>query len=356
MNFIKAHDTRNYLITGAAGFIGSAFVRKVLRDAHNVVGLDALTYAGHVQNLEPEDFRNLSGKFKLVVGNICNGSLVSELLNKNRICTLVNFAAESHVDRSITTPSNFIQTNIQGTFTLLNVALEFFNLLPEENKRKFRYVQISTDEVFGSLGADGKFSEITSFAPNSPYSASKASADHLVRAWHHTYGLPTITTHCSNNYGPRQYPEKLIPHMIACALMGKPLPVYGDGGNIRDWIHVEDHCDGIQLAIENGKSGSTYCFGGNSENNNLELVRTICRILDELRPRENGKSYESSIIFVADRLGHDRRYAIDDRFAERELGFKRRFKFEDGLRETVLWYLNNESWSKAVTSMQEVKT
>jgi dTDP-glucose 4,6-dehydratase len=262
----------------------------------------------------------------------------------------VNFAAESHVDNSIASPGEFIETNIRGTFTLLDQSLRYFKSLSDGAKRSFRFLQVSTDEVYGSLGPTGKFSEKTAYAPNSPYSASKASADLLVRAWFHTYALPTITTNCSNNYGPRQFPEKLIPLMIKNALSGKPLPVYGDGGNVRDWIHVEDHCEGVHLALTKGLPGETYCFGGNAEKNNLDVVKTICEILDRTSPRADGKKHESGIQFVTDRLGHDRRYAIDDTKAARELGFKRKYDFETGIAATIAWYLENSAWIAAVTN------
>lgn len=340
--------SRVLLVTGGCGFIGSCFVRQAVAQGDRVIVLDALTYAGHRENLEQISG---PGAFDLVVGNICDGPLVAHLLKGHplgAVDSVVHFAAESHVDRSIDSPSSFIQTNIQGTFNLLNASLAYWQALGEEKKKSFRFVHISTDEVFGSLGSEGKFSEMTPMAPNSPYSASKASGDFLVRAWHHTYGLPTITTNCSNNYGPRQFPEKLIPHMIDCALAGRPLPVYGDGGNVRDWIHVEDHCAGVMLALNQGIPGSVYCFGGNSEKNNLDVVKTICHQLDELRPRMDGKSYEASIAFVTDRLGHDLRYAIDDSKAQLELNFKRRYNFEQGLAQTVQWYLDHSDWSAAV--------
>lgn len=342
---MSPNPKKSLLVTGGAGFIGSNFVRQMVELGHKVTLLDALTYAGHRENLE-----NMkgSGSYELQVGNIGNGPLVLELLRRNEIDYLVNFAAESHVDRSISEPSAFIETNISGTFTLLNSALAYWQTLEGSKKENFRYLQISTDEVYGSLGATGKFSETTSYAPNSPYSASKAAGDHLVRAWFHTYGLPVLTTNCSNNYGPYQYPEKLIPYMIHCALTGQPLPVYGDGGNVRDWIHVLDHCQGIWLALQKGRIGETYCFGGNAERNNLDVVRTICRKLDELRPREDGKSHESGIAFVTDRLGHDRRYAIDDTRAIQELGFTRRFNFEEGLADTIRWYLDHQTWCNSV--------
>lgn len=334
------------LVTGACGFIGSSFVRQAVNQDYKVIVLDALTYAGHKENLK-------GVPHELVVGNIQDEEVVKNLLKIHSIQGLINFAAESHVDRSITGPSAFIETNIQGTFNLLSCAYEYWKTLDETKKVNFRYVQISTDEVYGSLGFTGKFNEMLPYKPNSPYSASKASADHLVRAWFHTYGLPTITTNCSNNYGPRQFPEKLIPHMITCALAGKPLPVYGDGGNIRDWIHVEDHCDGILLALTKGRPGSTYCFGGNAERNNLDVVKTICKELDQLLPCGNHKSYGDLITFVTDRLGHDRRYAIDDTFAQKELGFKRKYDFENGLKNTIQWYLDNAAWSKAVTGAKK---
>jgi dTDP-glucose 4,6-dehydratase len=330
---------RKLLITGGAGFIGSEFVRQALAQGDRVTVLDALTYAGHRESLEGPECKGA----ELVVGNICDGPLVARLLREREIDALVCFAAESHVDRSIDSPSAFIETNIKGTFTLLNAALEHSKTRPG-----FRFLQVSTDEVYGSLGPTGKFSETTPYAPNSPYSASKAGADMLVRAWHHTYGLDTVTTNCSNNYGPRQFPEKLIPHMIHCALSGRPLPVYGDGGNVRDWIHVSDHSAGILLALAKGKPGATYCFGGNAERGNLDVVRAICRALDAARPRADGKPHESSISFVKDRLGHDRRYAIDDALACGELGFTRRFDFERGLGDTVRWYLANTAWCNAV--------
>ncbi len=333
------------LVTGACGFIGSTFVRMARARGYRIIVLDALTYAGHRVNISEVE---KPGELELAIGNICDGRLVAELLQKHQIDGLINFAAESHVDRSIDSPAAFIETNVVGTFTLLNAAHVYWQGLTGAKKEGFRYIQISTDEVYGSLGPTGKFSETTPFAPNSPYSSSKAAGDHLTRAWFHTYGLPTITTNCSNNYGPRQFPEKLIPYMITCALDGKPLPVYGDGGNVRDWIHVEDHSAGILLALEKGTPGNTYCFGGNAERNNLDVVRTICRQLDELRPRSDGRSHETGISFVKDRLGHDRRYAIDDSFAQRELGFKRKYEFESGLAQTIRWYLDNTKWIDTV--------
>ena len=334
--------SKTLLVTGGCGFIGSAFVRQRVDRGDRVIVLDALTYAGHEENLAGIDG---PGGVELVHGNICDARLVDALFGRYRFDAVVNFAAESHVDRSISAPADFIETNIRGVFVLLGAAMTHAG-----GRNDFRFVQISTDEVYGSLGPTGHFRETTPMAPNSPYSASKASADMLVRAWHHTYGLPTITTNCSNNYGPRQYPEKLIPTMISCALAGKPLPVYGDGGNVRDWIHVEDHGAGISLALEKGTPGETYCFGGDAERNNLQVVRAICAELDRLAPRADGRPHDSGITFVTDRLGHDRRYAIDDGRAQRELGFVRTYKdFEHGLAQTVRWYLDNQAWCDAVT-------
>ena len=343
-----------FLVTGGAGFIGSNFVELAVQCGHQVVVLDSMTYAGHMENLEsiPKGTTDHPGRWDLVVGDIRDSMLVPDLLARHQCTALLNFAAESHVDRSITGPSAFIDTNILGTYNLLQAARGHVDSLPASSplKSTFRYLQVSTDEVYGALGDTGKFSETTPYSPNSPYSASKAAGDHLVRAWHHTYGLNVVTTNCSNNYGPKQFPEKLIPHMVQCALGGKPLPVYGKGANVRDWIHVMDHCEGILLALEKGKAGETYCFGGNSERKNLEVVHAICAVLDELQPRVDGKSYREQISFVQDRAGHDWRYAIDDTKAQKELGFTRSMKsFEQGLRSTIEWYLANEAWVKAVT-------
>jgi dTDP-glucose 4,6-dehydratase len=342
-----------FLLTGGAGFIGSNFVELAVRRGHRVIILDALTYAGHRENLDsiPQGTASHPGSWELVIGDIRDARLVPELLITRQCTALLNFAAESHVDRSISGPSAFIDTNILGTYNLLQAARGYVNQLPAAStiKKSFRYLQVSTDEVYGALGDTGKFSETTPYAPNSPYSASKAASDHLVRAWHHTYGLNVVTTNCSNNYGPRQFPEKLIPHMIQCALAGKALPVYGKGANVRDWIYVIDHCEGILLALERGTAGETYCFGGNSERKNLAVVQAICAVLDELKSRADGKSYREQISFVQDRAGHDWRYAIDDSKAQRELGFTRTMKnFEQGLRSTVEWYLSNEAWVKTV--------
>lgn len=344
---LNGSTINHILVTGAAGFIGSAFVRIAMQKGYRITILDALTYAGHVENL---DGALKQGICDLVKGDIQNFELVDQLFQQNQFDGVLNFAAESHVDNSISGPKAFVETNIFGTFNLLEVARKHWINYSVEKKNNFRFLHVSTDEVFGELGPTGKFSESTPYAPNSPYSASKAGSDLLVRAWHHTYGLPTVTTNCSNNYGPRQFPEKLIPRMITNALEGKALPVYGNGMNIRDWIHVEDHARGVLLAFENGKVGETYCFGGNSERNNIDVVKAICACLDRLSPRSDGKKHETAIQFVTDRAGHDFRYAIDDSKAERELGFKREYaQFEQGLEQTVNWYLQNKTWIKQVT-------
>jgi dTDP-glucose 4,6-dehydratase len=335
------------LVTGAAGFIGSTFVREALKHNHSIYVLDLLTYAGHLENIQDLIENN---KLKFIKEDICKFENNFSILTENQIDAVVNFAAESHVDNSIHGPKDFIQTNIIGTFALLEASRLYWNQLNTSRKTNFRYLQVSTDEVFGSLGDTGKFCETTPYQPNSPYSASKASADHLVRAWHHTYQLPTITTNCSNNYGPRQFPEKLIPLMINHALSGKQLPVYGNGTNIRDWIHVEDHANGVLLALTKGQPGSTYCFGGNSERTNLHVVQTLCKMLDEVKPRIDKKSYAEQISFVEDRAGHDWRYAIDDSLAQKKLGFTRKYKnFEDGLQQTIQWYLENQKWVKTIS-------
>lgn len=332
---------KTIIVTGAAGFIGCNFVRLALSKGYKVVGYDALTYAGHRENLQ-----NLPNaeNFTLLEADIRDTNTVRETLNNYRPQAVLNFAAESHVDRSIANPLLFVDTNVMGTANLLNLSLEYWKSLPASEQKNFRYLQVSTDEVYGSLGDTGKFSENTPVDPRSPYSASKTGADHMVAAWNHTFGLPTVTTRCSNNYGPYQFPEKLIPHLIHCALTNRPLPVYGKGENVRDWIHVEDHCAGILLALEKGKPGSVYCFGGNAERRNIDLVKELCSILDELRPKKDGGSYGEQIAFVTDRLGHDWRYAIDDSFAAKELGFRRKHELGAGLRATVEWYLSHEDW------------
>jgi dTDP-glucose 4,6-dehydratase len=333
------------LVTGAAGFIGSAFIREALTAGYRITVLDALTYAGHLENINPV---LKPGECDFVQGNIADPDLAQKLFADPSLTGVLNFAAESHVDNSISGPRVFAETNIMGTLNLLEAARKAWSSILKKIEAP-RFLHISTDEVFGSLGAEGKFSESTSYAPNSPYSASKAASDHLVRAWHHTYGLNTITTNCSNNYGPRQFPEKLIPVMIRSALNSKPLPVYGKGQNIRDWIHVEDHARGVLLAFERGQAGGTYCFGGNSERTNMQVVQGICSVLDRLKPRVDKKNYADGISYVQDRAGHDFRYAINDSLAVKELGFTRKYSsFEVGLEQTIQWYLENTSWAEAV--------
>ncbi|MES2964315.1 MAG: dTDP-glucose 4,6-dehydratase [Bdellovibrionota bacterium] len=335
---------RKILVTGGAGFIGSNFVDDCVKRGDRVVVLDLMTYAGHEANLQAA-----RASVELVEGDIADRALVRGLFEKHGFDAVVNFAAESHVDRSISAPAGFVHTNVLGVFSLLDGALAHFDGLGATEKAKFKFVHVSTDEVFGALGESGKFSESTPYAPSSPYSASKAGGDHLARAWFHTYKLPVVVTNCSNNYGPRQFPEKLIPHMINCALSGKALPVYGKGQNVRDWIHVADHCAGVRLALDSGVPGESYCFGGNSERRNLDVVGSICAELDRSSPRADGRSYTEQISFVEDRKGHDWRYAIDDAKAVRELGFKRQYSnFEEGLTQTVRWYLANREWMKAV--------
>ncbi|MEP6894542.1 MAG: dTDP-glucose 4,6-dehydratase [Chloroflexota bacterium] len=338
------------LVTGGNGFIGTNFVRLLVQGgAYHVVNLDALTYAANSLSLVDLDG---NPHYEFVKGNITDRELVSSLLVKYEPVGIFHLAAESHVDRSIVSAADFVQTNVIGTFTMLEAARAYWTNLPEDKKQAFRFLHVSTDEVFGSLGADGYFTEETSYAPNSPYSASKASSDHFVRAFHHTYGLPTVITNCSNNYGPYQFPEKLIPLMIMNALSGKPLPVYGDGSNVRDWLYVEDHCKAIKLAFEKGIPGEVYVVGGNNEQKNLNLVNEICSILDDVAPsvevpqlREQGlKSYKDLIRFVTDRPGHDQRYAIDSAKIQRELGWQAEVGFEAGLRRTVDWYLSNPDW------------
>jgi len=339
---------KKILVCGGAGFIGSHFVDLAVERGCSVVVLDLLTYAGHEANLEKAKD---AGYVELVIGDICDVELVSSLFEKHSFSNVVNFAAESHVDRSISGPGVFVNTNIVGTFNLLRHSLAYFEKLNDSQKNDFRYLQISTDEVFGELGETDKFTEETPYSPRSPYSASKASGDHLVRAWHATYGLPTLITNCSNNYGPRQFPEKLIPVIIQNAIGGKKLPVYGAGANIRDWIHVEDHCKGVWLALNDGTPGETYCFGGDSERRNIDVVEKICMILDQIKPKESGDSYKSQITFVNDRLGHDFRYAIDDTKAMEKLNFKRDFEqFEQGLEATIQWYLANQEWCQKVVA------
>ncbi len=337
------------LVTGGAGFIGSNFVLDWLAGSdEGIVNLDKLTYAGNLANL-----KSLEGdaRHRFVCGDIGDFEGVSRLLAEHRPRAVVNFAAESHVDRSIHGPEDFIQTNIVGTFRLLEAVRAYWGALGEADKAAFRFLHVSTDEVYGSLAADDPpFAENNRFEPNSPYSASKAASDHLVRAYCHTYGLPVLTTNCSNNYGPYHFPEKLIPLVLHNALAGKPLPIYGDGQQVRDWLYVTDHCSAIRRVLEGGRVGETYNVGGWNEKPNLEVVHTLCDILDEMRPRADGASYRSQITFVKDRPGHDRRYAIDARKLERELGWKPAETFESGIRKTVRWYLDNAAWVADVTS------
>ncbi len=333
------------LVTGGAGFIGSCYVLQARGRGEKVITLDSLTYAGNLENFatlgdDPDHI--------FVRGDIGNADLVANLLAEHQPDAVLNFAAETHVDRSIVDPEAFVRTNLLGTATLLRVTTSWWKNLPEAKRRAFRFLHISTDEVFGTLGPeDPPFCETTPYRPNSPYSASKAGSDHLVRAFHETYGLPTLLTNCSNNYGPRQFPEKLIPLMLLNALEGKPLPVYGTGSNIRDWLHVEDHCRAVALVLEKGRTGQCYAIGGRSEKSNLDVVRELCAILDRERPRPAG-SHADLISFVTDRPGHDFRYAIDCSRVERELGWKRQHSFSTGLAETVRWYLNNAEWVEHV--------
>ncbi len=337
------------LVSGGAGFIGGNFVLDWLeRHDETVVNLDKLTYAGNLDTLKGLKGNN---RHVFVHGDIGDRDLVSDLLSMHRPRAVINFAAESHVDRSIHGPGDFIQTNIVGTFNLLEAVRGHWDGLPEDEKQAFRLLHVSTDEVYGTLSKDdAPFNELNRYEPNSPYSASKAASDHLVRAWHHTYGLPVLTTNCSNNYGPYHFPEKLIPLVILNALSGKSLPIYGDGQQIRDWLYVRDHCSAIRRVLEAGKLGETYNVGGWNEKPNLDVVHTICAILDELRPKADGGNYSDQITFVKDRPGHDRRYAIDARKLERELGWKPQETFETGIRKTIEWYLDNQDWVQNVTS------
>jgi dTDP-glucose 4,6-dehydratase len=337
------------LVTGAAGFIGSNFVLDWCdQSTEDVVSLDVLTYAGNLENLSS---LNQNKHHHFVQGNIGDRALVSDLLNKYQVRAVVNFAAESHVDRSIHGPGDFIETNIVGTYHLLESTRSYWNDLDDTSKKAFRFLHVSTDEVYGSLDENAPaFTEHHLYQPNSPYSASKAASDHLVRAWFHTYGLPVLTTNCSNNYGPYHFPEKLIPLCILNALNGKPLPIYGDGQQIRDWLYVKDHCSAIREVLKQGKISDTYNVGGWNEKTNLEVIKTLCSILDELKPKADGSKYENQITYVKDRPGHDRRYAIDASKLERELGWRPQETFETGLRKTVLWYLENETWVKHVVS------
>ncbi|MBI3523296.1 MAG: dTDP-glucose 4,6-dehydratase [Betaproteobacteria bacterium] len=335
-------------VTGGAGFIGSALVRLLIADSDwRIVNIDKLTYAGNLESLKA-----LTGTHRHIFSHtdICDRSALDKLFAEYRPAGVIHLAAESHVDRSIHGPADFIDTNIVGTYTLLEAARAYWSGMTPESRSGFRFHHVSTDEVFGSLDADGLFAETSPYRPNSPYSASKAASDHLVRAWQHTYGLPTLVTNCSNNYGPYHFPEKLIPLVILNALAGKPLPIYGKGDNVRDWLYVDDHARALRLVFERGMPGETYNIGGHNEKTNLEVVEALCALLDELRPRADGRLYREQISFVADRPGHDRRYAIDAAKIQRELGWTPRESFETGLRKTVAWYLANHGWIEHVVS------
>jgi dTDP-glucose 4,6-dehydratase len=346
---VASSESDSILVTGGAGFIGSNFVLSWLAaGGGSVVNLDKLTYAGNPENLVSVA---ANPAYRFVHGDICDAELVTRLLREHRPRAVVHFAAESHVDRSILGPEAFLRTNIDGTFTLLRAAREYFDSLADEKRKRFRFLHVSTDEVYGTLTPDAPaFHEETPYAPNSPYAASKASSDHLVRAWVHTYGLPAIITNCSNNYGPYQFPEKLIPLMIANALQGKVLPVYGDGQQVRDWLYVEDHCRALRTVLDRGRVGETYNVGGGNQRSNLEVVTTVCALLDELVPESKFKPHLQLVKYVTDRPGHDRRYAIDARKLETELGWRAQESFETGLRKTVEWYLANAAWVQGVTS------
>lgn len=334
------------LVTGGAGFIGSNFILRRTAKGDSILNLDKLTYSGNLENLA-----SVKGNtnYSFVRGDIGDRALVNKILGEFKPQAIVNFAAETHVDRSVVDPNSFVQSNVVGTTNLLLESLGYWRSLEEEKKRQFRFHHISTDEVYGTLGfEDAPFTEETAYSPNSPYSASKASSDHFVRAFHETYGLPTLISNCSNNYGPRQFPEKLIPLMILNAIEGKPLPIYGNGKNIRDWLHVNDHCDAISTILKKAVPGESYNVGGNCEKNNLEVVGAVVKILDKECPRSDGKSYSEQITFVKDRPGHDLRYAIDASKIKKELRWSPSFNFDQGIRDTVLWYLNNEEWVRNV--------
>lgn len=339
----------NLLVTGGCGFIGSNFIRRELAGGFDgtLINLDLLTYAGNPANLADLE---IDPRYRFVHGDIGDEALIGSLLERHRIDAILNFAAESHVDRSIDSPEPFVQTNVVGTLRLLNAARRYWKDLPEPRKSAFRFLHVSTDEVYGTLKpTDPAFTEQTAYSPNSPYAASKAASDHLVRAAHHTYGLPTLITNCSNNYGPYQFPEKLIPLIILNALEGKPLPVYGDGQQIRDWLYVEDHAAALARVLERGEPGETYNIGGRSEKPNLEIVNTLCALLDQKMPRPDGRHYATQITFVADRPGHDRRYAINDTKLQSELGIVPATSFETGIEKTVDWYLANREWTADIT-------
>lgn len=344
---LSLHQT--VIVTGGYGFIGSNFIRLLSKERPRIriINLDALTYAAN-----PESLSDIPAgtRYRFIQGDICDRALLVQLLVEEQPAAIVHFAAESHVDRSIDGPDAFVRTNVNGTFTLLEVTRKYWRELAAELRDPFRFLHVSTDEVYGSLGASGLFTEETPYAPNSPYSASKAASDHFVRAYHHTYGLPVLTTNCSNNYGPYQFPEKLIPLMILNALAGKPMPVYGDGMQIRDWLYVEDHCRALLTVLDKGVPGNTYNIGGHNEMTNIRIVHALCALLDELRPRSDGKPYTEQITCVTDRPGHDRRYAIDAGKIGRVLGWLPQETFDTGIRKTVEWYLQNSLWCEGITS------
>ncbi|MBC8197442.1 MAG: dTDP-glucose 4,6-dehydratase [Candidatus Marinimicrobia bacterium] len=334
------------MVTGGAGFIGSNFILQQVNILNNdVLCFDKLTYAGNIDNLKSIESSSL---YSFIHGDICDGNKVSETIHEFKPDAIIHFAAESHVDRSIDGPMEFIQTNIVGTGILLDASLNYYKYLSKEKKIKFKFLHVSTDEVYGSLGHTGLFKETTSYDPNSPYSASKASSDHLVRSWSRTFGLPILITNCSNNYGPNQFPEKLIPLMIINAILNKSLPIYGSGKNVRDWLFVTDHCTAIYTVLKKGKVGETYNIGGNCEKQNVEIVNEICDLLDKLIPKENGQSYKEQIVYVKDRPGHDMRYAIDSSKIKNELGWSPLETFDTGMQKTIKWYLENENWWKAI--------
>lgn len=340
------HPAQTVIVTGGAGFIGSALVRYLIRETeHTVVNIDKLTYAGHPENVAPVSG---SERYHFERADICESAEMQRIFRKYQPCAVMHLAAESHVDRSIDGSADFIRTNIAGTHTLLETARTYWQELDGSGKERFCFLHVSTDEVYGELGDEGFFTEQTPYDPRSPYSASKASSDHLVRAWHHTYGFPAVITNCSNNYGPYQFPEKLIPVVILKALQGEEIPVYGSGENVRDWLYVKDHVRALYSVLKKGAAGQTYNIGGHNEKQNIEVVKTICSILDEIKPRTD-RSYEEQISFVSDRPGHDFRYAIDASKIEKELGWKPRETFESGIKKTVKWYLDNIDWCEAVT-------
>ncbi len=334
------------LVTGGCGFIGSNFIISQINNTQNIIlNYDVLTYAANIDNLKQIQKSN---RYKFFKGDICNHHDVAEAINSFDPDAIVHFAAESHVDRSIDNPNKFIFTNVNGTANMLNVSLKFYNDLTANKKKRFRFLHVSTDEVFGSLGSNGFFTENTPYKPNSPYSASKASSDHLVRAWHNTYNFPTLITNCSNNYGPYQFPEKLIPLVIANCFDKKPLPVYGNGANIRDWLYVADHCNALDLVLNNGEIGNTYNIGGNCEIKNIDIVNSICNYMDKLKPMQNSEKYSSLITYVEDRPGHDFRYAIDSSKIQNDLNWVPKENFNSGIRKTIEWYLKNEDWWRKI--------